>query len=51
MAGRLLAEWDATVESFVKVMPTDYRRVLDARRRAEEAGTDPVQAVMEAAHG
>ncbi len=51
VAGRLLAEWDASVESFVKVMPTDYRRVLDARRQAEEAGTDPIQAIMEAAHG
>ncbi len=51
VAGRLLAEWDAALESFVKVMPTDYRRVLDARRKAEEIGADPIQAVMEAAHG
>ncbi|MDH3301342.1 MAG: glutamate synthase large subunit [Acidimicrobiia bacterium] len=51
VAGRLLSEWDASLESFVKVMPTDYRRVLNARRRAEEAGTDPIQAIMEAAHG
>ncbi len=51
VAGRLLAEWDAAVESFVKVMPIDYRRVLTARRRAEEAGTDPIEAIMEAAHG
>ncbi len=28
VAERLLADWDATVASFVKVMPTDYRRVL-----------------------
>ncbi len=51
LAGGLLAEWDAALESFVKVMPTDYRRVLDARRRAEEDGTDPIQAIMEASHG
>jgi len=51
VADRLLAEWDAVVESFVKVMPTDYRRVLDAQSRAEQAGTDPIEAIMEASHG
>jgi glutamate synthase (NADPH/NADH) large chain/glutamate synthase (ferredoxin) len=29
LAGRLLADWEATLERFVKVMPDDYRRVLD----------------------
>ena len=31
MAGRLLADWDAAAEDFVKVLPTDYKRVLRAR--------------------
>ena len=33
MAGELLADWDSALERFVKVMPNDYRRVLDARER------------------
>ncbi len=51
VAQRLLADWNQSLTSFVKVMPKDYRRVLDAQRRAEEEGLDPIQAVMEAAHG
>jgi glutamate synthase (ferredoxin) len=29
VAERLLGDWDASLERFVKVMPDDYRRVLD----------------------
>ena len=36
---------------FRKVMPKDYRRVLEAMTRAEREGTDPIEAVMGAAHG
>ena len=28
VAERLLGDWENTVETFVKVMPTDYRRVI-----------------------
>jgi glutamate synthase (NADPH/NADH) large chain/glutamate synthase (ferredoxin) len=31
VAGALLADWESALERFVKVMPNDYRRVLDAR--------------------
>jgi glutamate synthase (NADPH/NADH) large chain len=31
-ATKLLANWDHVVRSFVKVIPTDYKRVLEARR-------------------
>jgi glutamate synthase (NADPH) large chain len=51
VAERILAEWPREVERFVKVMPRDYRRVLEARARAEAQGTDPIRAIMEAAHG
>ncbi|MEL7157211.1 MAG: glutamate synthase-related protein, partial [Actinomycetota bacterium] len=51
VAERLLSDWSASLQQFVKVMPTDYKRVLDAQRRAAEQGTDPVEAMMEAAHG
>ncbi|MDH4147469.1 MAG: glutamate synthase large subunit, partial [Acidimicrobiia bacterium] len=49
VADRLLTNWDAEVARFVKVMPTDYRRVLEATAQAEQDGTDPVAAVMAAA--
>ncbi|MGF1596726.1 MAG: glutamate synthase large subunit [Acidimicrobiales bacterium] len=51
VAERLLNDWSTSLTTFVKVMPSDYRRVLDAQRRAAELGTDPVAAMMEAAHG
>ena len=49
VASRLLANWDEEQRHFYKVMPQDLKRVLAARQAAEEAGTDPVEAVMAAA--
>jgi glutamate synthase (NADPH/NADH) large chain len=49
VAARLLGAWDSGVEQFVKVMPKDFKRVLEARRAAEESGQDPIAAVMAAA--
>ena len=51
VAARLLADWDAAVPRFGKIMPKDYKRVLDAARRAESEGRDVDEAVMAAAHG
>ena len=51
VAGRVLADWTWTADQFVKVMPRDYKRVLTAIRRAEEAGTDIDEAIMAAAQG
>jgi glutamate synthase (NADPH/NADH) large chain len=51
VAERLLADWDAEVERFVKVMPKDYKRVLAAERAALERGDDVIDAIMAAAHG
>ena len=51
VAERLLGAWSAESARFVKVMPTDYQRVLDAQRQAEAEGTDPIAAIMAAAHG
>lgn len=36
---------------FSKIMPKDYKRVLNALKAAEISGMDPTQAVMEAARG
>ena len=51
VAERLLADWPVECERFVKVMPRDYKAVLEATRRAEAEGVDPLEAVMAAAHG
>jgi glutamate synthase (NADPH) large chain len=51
VAARLLERWDTEVLEFVKVMPRDYRRILEATRRAEAEGRSVDEAVMEAAHG
>jgi glutamate synthase (NADPH) large chain len=48
VAEGLLDDWDTAVDAFVKVMPNDYQRVLDATRRAEAEGRDVVEAIMEA---
>jgi glutamate synthase (NADPH/NADH) large chain len=39
------------VRSFKKVMPDDFKRVLEAARLAEEEGQDVDEAVMASAHG
>jgi glutamate synthase (NADPH) large chain len=51
VAARLLADWDAAVSRFTKVMPKDYKRVLAAASAAEREGRDVNEAVMAAAHG
>ena len=50
-AARLLDDWGAQVGHFTKVMPTDYRRVLDATQRAQAEGRDPHEVIMEVAGG
>ncbi len=46
---RLLADWDKARTSFVKVMPRDYKRVLEAAAEARAAGTDELEAIMASA--
>jgi glutamate synthase (ferredoxin) len=48
LANRVLADWDAMVPRFVKVMPRDYQRVLDAMQRVKEAGLSGDAAVLAA---
>ena len=48
IAAALLADPETSLERFGKVMPTDYKRVLQARALAELEGRDPIAAVMEA---
>jgi glutamate synthase (NADPH/NADH) large chain len=51
VAARLISNWTELASRFVKVMPTDYRRVLEAAREAEKLGGSVVEAIMESAHG
>ncbi|MCB1249998.1 MAG: glutamate synthase subunit alpha, partial [Acidimicrobiales bacterium] len=51
VAERVLVHWDDVVGTFVKVMPRDFKRVLEAQARAELEGLDPVETVMAASHG
>jgi glutamate synthase domain-containing protein 2/glutamate synthase domain-containing protein 1/glutamate synthase domain-containing protein 3 len=50
-AARLLADWEATLDKFQRVLPTDYERVLIALKQAREQGLegdDAIQAAFEA---
>jgi len=47
-AGEILASWQQLAPSFVRVMPNDYRRVLEAQRKMRESGMSQEQAEMAA---
>ena len=36
VAAKILDDWPASLQHFVKVMPTDYKRVLTERKRHDE---------------
>jgi len=40
IATKLLADWHTAKSAFIKVMPTDYKRVLEARRELLKTGSD-----------
>jgi glutamate synthase domain-containing protein 2/glutamate synthase domain-containing protein 1/glutamate synthase domain-containing protein 3 len=47
-AKNILKLWDEMVTKFVKVMPKDYKRVLEATKRVKEAGLSGEEATMAA---
>ena len=47
-ARSILDSWDEWLKLFVKVIPNDYKRVLDAQRRILESGMTAEQAAMAA---
>ncbi len=54
VAAGLLADWPASAARFTLIMPTDFRRVLEARAQALADGLDEDQAnmrIMEVLHG
>ena len=48
VAERILSSWNAMVSKFVKVMPKDYKRVLEAEKRVRAQGFSGEEAVMAA---
>ncbi len=51
VARNILEDWPAYRERFVKVMPRDYKLVLEAIKKGRERGLSEEEAIMEAAHG
>ena len=49
VAERILSDWWKNLEHFTKIFPKDYKRVLEAKRDAEERGIDVDEAIMSAA--
>jgi len=47
-ARKILAMWNEMVPRFVKIMPKDYKRMLQAMKRVQEAGLSGEEAVMAA---
>jgi glutamate synthase (NADPH/NADH) large chain len=54
VAEELLRDWDAALPRFTEVMPSDYKRVLEARAEAVEEGLDDdevAERIMAVLHG
>jgi len=47
-AWRILALWEQFLPQFVKVYPTDYRRVVETQKRFREQGLSSEQAMLAA---
>ncbi|HSU53239.1 MAG TPA: glutamate synthase-related protein, partial [Candidatus Dormibacteraeota bacterium] len=47
-AEKILAEWKSFAPKFVKVMPKDYKRMLQSLKRVEESGLGGEEAIMAA---
>ena len=45
VAGAILDDWDNRLKHFIKVMPTDYKRVLESRKASQAA--DQAEPAME----
>ncbi|MDE0196975.1 MAG: hypothetical protein OXK78_02205, partial [Caldilineaceae bacterium] len=48
VAGRILSDWDAYVGKFVKVLPKDYKRMLQCLAEVEAMGLKGAEAMMAA---
>ncbi len=50
-AAKILANWEASVPRFVKVMPIDYRKSLERMRFQDDRDRETVSATEEVYHG
>jgi glutamate synthase domain-containing protein 3 len=50
VAARLLVDWERSRSRFIKVIPRDYKRVMEAMKKAQETGMSADEAVMASAH-
>jgi glutamate synthase (ferredoxin) len=48
LAWRILGDWECKIPKFVKVMPKDYKRMLEAFERVKALGLSGEEAVMAA---
>ncbi len=48
LAAKILADWKKFVRKFVKVMPQDYKRVLESLKRVKERGLTGDEAILAA---
>ncbi len=51
VAEKVLNKWGTPSSRFIKIMPTDYKRVLEAAAAARNAGKDEVEAIMASSGG
>jgi glutamate synthase (NADPH/NADH) large chain len=51
VAESLLVDWPSARRRISKIMPRDYKRVLEAQASAEAEGADVLTAIMEASRG
>jgi glutamate synthase (NADPH) large chain len=49
VGARILNDWNDNLKHFTKVMPRDFKRVLEAVAEAERSGRDVDEAIMAAA--
>jgi len=47
-AAQVLADWNRMVSKFIKVLPKDYKRVLEAMKRVQSQGLSGDEAIMAA---
>jgi glutamate synthase (ferredoxin) len=48
LAAKILADWKRFIPQFVKVMPADYKRVLESLKRVKSQGLSGDEAILAA---
>ena len=48
VAKKILESWSESIKNFVKVIPNDYKRMMENIKKAEDSGLSGDEALMEA---